>query len=304
MQYLSDVDNSVNKYNSNQLTSCAPEAKPFKAQLLKWVGNKQKQAPDIISFFPKHYGTYFEPFLGSGGVLGTLCPRKAIASDIFPPLMEIWQMLKQDKQILKDWYSKRYRLISKLGKIEAYRQVLHSYNSNPNGADFIFLLRTCYGGVVRFRKADGYMSTPCGVHNPMDLATFLKRVDVWYERTKGTRFYLSDFVKIMDKAKKGDLIYCDPPYFDSQSILYGAQSFSLLKLFEKIIECKERGVYVVLSIDGTKFSGKKICEIPVPEGIFNREVFINVGRSMLKRFQMEGKNLEERAVTDRLLLTY
>ena len=35
----------------------------------------------------------------------------------------------------------------------------------------------------------------------------------------------------MSKAQKGDLVYCDPPYSHTQSILYGAQSFSLERLF-------------------------------------------------------------------------
>lgn len=280
------------------------EVKPFKSQLLKWVGNKQKQAQDITSFFPRSYGTYFEPFLGSGGVLGTLFPKKAIASDIFPPLMQIWKILQKNKQMLKDWYAERYALVQSMGKIEAYNHILGSYNANPNGADFIFLLRTCYGGVIRFRKADGYMSTPCGAHNPMPPITFFKRVNAWYERTQNTEFHLCDFVESMDKAQAGDLIYCDPPYVDSQAILYGAQSFSLSRLLEKITECKERGVYVALSIDGTKFSGKKLCDVTVPNGLFKHEKFINVGQSMLKRFQMNGKTLEKHLVTDRLLLTY
>ena len=59
-------------------------------------------------------------------------------------------------------------------------------------------------------------------------------------------------------AKKGDLIYCDPPYVDTQAIIYGAQKFSLSKLFEVIGRCKAKGVYVALSIDGTKRSGDKI----------------------------------------------
>lgn len=278
--------------------------KPFKTQLLKWIGNKQKQAVDIIGFFPSRYGVYIEPFLGSGGVLGVLAPKKAIASDVFPPLIEIWKALHEDKQSLKDWYAERYALAEALGKEEAYKTVLRSYNENPNGADFIFLLRSCYGGVVRFRKKDGYMSTPCGAHSPISPETFSHRVDVWHERTKGTDFYLCDFERSMDRAKKGDLIYCDPPYVDSQAILYGAQSFSLERLYQKIKECKERGVYVALSIDGTKFSGKKNCDVGIPEGIFEREVFVNVGRSMLKRFQMDGKSLEGHLVTDRLLLTY
>ena len=61
---------------------------------------------------------------------------------------------------------------------------------------------------------------------------------------------------------------------------------------------------MALSIDGTKYSGRKLCDIAVPEKLFEREVFLNLGRSMLKRFQMDGQSLEEHEVTDRLLLTY
>ncbi|WP_347505983.1 DNA adenine methylase [Pseudomonas anguilliseptica] len=179
-----------------------------------------------------------------------------------------------------------------------------SYNQRPNGADFVFLLRSCYDGVVRFRKKDGYMSTPCGAHDPIAPEKFSARVDIWHERTKNTTFLLSDFDQIMDRATEGDLIYCDPPYVDSQAILYGAQNFSLTRLLDRIELCKSRGVYVALSIDGTKFSGEKLCEVAVPQGLFEREVFINVGRSMLRRFQMDGATLEGHVVTDRLLLTY
>ncbi len=45
---------------------------PFKTQLLKWIGNKQRFAHEIVSYFPRQFGTYYEPFLGSGAVLATL----------------------------------------------------------------------------------------------------------------------------------------------------------------------------------------------------------------------------------------
>ena len=277
---------------------------PFRSQLLKWVGNKQKQADTIIRYFPVSFDRYFEPFLGSGGVLGVLAPQRAIASDTFRPLTEIWQVLKSDKELLKRHYAERYALIAKMGKKEAYRQVLSSYNTRPNGADLVFLSRACYGGVVRFRKNDGYMSTPVGVHDPVPPESFSKRVDVWHARTVGTEFLHSDFADAMALAKAGDLVYCDPPYGDSQSILYGAQAFSIERLFEAIAECKRRGAKVALSIDGTKFSGRKLCNVSVPPGLFEREEFVSVGRSMLKRFQMDGQSLEDHEVSDRLLLTY
>lgn len=276
----------------------------FKLQLLKWVGNKQKQAPEIISYFPAKFGTYFEPFLGAGGVLGVLAPEKAVAGDTFGPLVEIWSALRTAPESLKRWYRERHALISRMGKKEAYQHILAQYNAKPNGADLLFLCRACYGGVVRFRKADGYMSTPCGAHDPVSPESFERRVEMWRARTRGTTFVRGDFAEVMAGARAGDLVYCDPPYSDSQAILYGAQAFSLPRLFEAILECKARGVYVALSIDGTKFSGKKLCELPIADGLFQREEFVHVGRSMLRRFQMDGLSLEAHEVADRLLLTY
>jgi len=277
---------------------------PFKAQLLKWVGNKQRFAHEIVGYFPSSFRTYYEPFLGSGAVMGTLAPERGVASDVFSPLIEIWQALRRDPSELKKWYADRWAMIEKLGKDEAYEAVKKSYNAEPNGADLLFLCRACYGGVVRFRQNDGYMSTPCGVHNPIHPSSFSHRVDAWRERTQDVNFILSDFEPMMEQAKKGDLIYCDPPYNDSQAILYGSQSFSLLRLFRAIDKCRRRGVYVVLSIDGTKKSGDKICDLGIPDGLFEREIFVNCGRSMLRRFQMGGRSLETEVVADRLLLTY
>lgn len=276
----------------------------FRVQLLKWVGSKQRQAPAIVKHFPPKFGTYLEPFLGSGGVLGALSPRRAIAGDAFEPLIQIWQTLSEQPAVLKQWYAERHARISVLGKEKAYATVLEQYNREPNGSDLLFLCRACYGGVVRFRKTDGYMSTPCGAHDPISPESFNKRVDLWSERTMGTRFIHADFADTMSRAAAGDLVYCDPPYSDSQTILYGAQAFSLTRLFEVISDCKKRGVFVALSIDGSKYSGAKLCDLPIPQGLFEHEHFIEIGRSMLKRFQMDGRSLENHHVADRLLLTY
>jgi DNA adenine methylase len=120
----------------------------------------------------------------------------------------------------------------------------------------------------------------------------------------GTAFLHAEYEEVMVTAKEGDLIYCDPPYSHSQSILYGAQDFSLAHMFDVIHYCKERGVAVAVSIDGNKRSGDLVCDIPLPRGLFEREILVTTGRSMLKRFQMRGGSLEAEVVTDRLLLTY
>ncbi|MGH9359569.1 MAG: DNA adenine methylase [Terriglobia bacterium] len=277
---------------------------PAAGQLLKWIGNKHRFAREIISYFPKHFKTYREPFVGSGAVLGTLSPESAVASDSFQPLVEIWQTLRDDPETLKKYYEERWRTMMGGSKVEEYERIKANYNVHPNGADLLFLSRSCYGGVVRFRQADGYMSTPCGVHDPIPPTSFAARVDEWHRRIIGTVFLHEDYETSMARAASGDLIYCDPPYSFTQSILYGAQSFDLSRLFEKISDCKKGGIYVALSIDGTKRSGNQICNITIPADLFEREVFIRCGRSMLKRFQMNGKTLEGEVVHDRLLLTY
>jgi len=97
--------------------------RPFKPQLLKWIGNKQRFAHEIASYFPDDFGAYHEPFLGSGAVLATLAPKRGFASDVFPPLMEIWQTLKKSPATLKRWYAERYAAATSEGKKPGYERI-------------------------------------------------------------------------------------------------------------------------------------------------------------------------------------
>ena len=127
---------------------------------------------------------------------------------------------------------------------------------------------------------------------------------MWRRRTAGTEFLCSDFEEIIDRAGHRDIVYCDPPYSDTQSILYGAQAFSLRRLLRAIERAKGRGAFVALSIDGSKKSGSKLCDVSLPHGLFERVVLLECGRSMLRRFQMKGETLESEVVADRLALTW
>lgn len=126
----------------------------------------------------------------------------------------------------------------------------------------------------------------------MPPAKFFERVDEWAGRVKHSEFIHCDYRDTMKLAERGDVVYCDPPYVDSQKILYGAQSFKLSELFLEIEKCRSRGVHVALSIDGSKKLGDKLCELAIPQDLFKREELVNCGRSMLKRFQMSGLSLE------------
>jgi len=273
-----------------------------KGSLLKWIGSKYRYADAIVSYFPPDYNKYIEPFVGTGAVLATLAPESGVASDTLTPLIEIWTLLQGYPQKLIDHYESVVRRFNDQRQ-EVYSEVLDRYNSKPNGLDLLIISRTCYGGVVRFTKG-GKISTPIGPHRPIPPEKFADRVREWQERMKRVRFQNLSFEKTMELAEEGDLIYCDPPYIDSQSILYGAQNFDFYKLIECIQHCKNSGARIALSIDGKKKSGNKHIELKLPSGLFEREIYLDCGSSMLKRFQKGGEVMLGEDVHDRLLLTW
>lgn len=271
-------------------------------QLLKWVGNKYRFAGEIVDTMPSSFGTYIEPFVGTGAVLATLAPEKALAGDILKPLIDFWHLVQEDPNSLNDYYAVTWAGFIKR-PADVYQQIRDSYNQTPNPFDLLFLSRSCYGGVIRFTR-EGKISTPIGPHTPIPPAAFTKRLAEWQSRVQYARFIHADFEATMAEAKPGDLVYCDPPYIDSQTILYGAQAFNLERLWHAVERCVSAGAKVMLSIDGKKHSGKTPIHLDLPKGLFKREKFLSCGQSMLRRFQKKGEILEDEEVHDRLLLTW
>lgn len=281
--------------------------------LLKWIGNKQRFAETIISYMPKQFNNYYEPFLGSGAVMAQLLYQNSktetpsfnhsYASDILPFLIDIFNMVKYNPEQIKHYYAKEITEYYS-NPIEKYNEIRDRFNQDHNALDFCLLSRTCYSGIIRFRKADGYMSTPKGPHKPISPDTFSKRVDLWHELIQKSTFSTMSFDESMERAQRGDLIYCDPPYTHSQNIIYGAQTFSIEELFEKITVCKSRGVYVMLSINGTRESTKKDISVTPPVGLFEREISVNCGTSMIDRLQNAGQTMKNELVHDKLSLTW
>lgn len=178
------------------------------------------------------------------------------------------------------------------------------FNSDKNCLDFCLLTRTCYSGIVRFRKKDGFMSTPKGPHKPISPESFRERVYQWHNLVQNVDFDTADYREAMSRAKKGDLVYCDPPYTHSQSIIYGAQDFSIDGLWDAIADCKSRGVYVALSINGYRKSKSKNISPQPPDGVFAREIIVNCGTSMIDRLQQKNHSMPNDIVHDKLLLTW
>jgi DNA adenine methylase len=275
---------------------------PPRRQFLKWVGNKQRFAPEIVAAMPTRFNRYIEPFVGSGAVLARVGPERGLAGDILAPLIEIWRRLQTDPESLLGHYGELYRRYRE-DREATYLRVRDSYNSSPNGLDLLFLCRACYGGVVRFTR-EGKISTPIGAHQVISPHSLEMRTAEWRPRVMNTEFVTASFEETMAAARAGDVVYCDPPYAYSQQILYGSQSFELEKLWQAIGRCVSMGAKALLSLDGRKKSGKVELGFQIPDGLFRRHLFLDCGSSMLRRFQKSGETMEDEMVHDRLLLTW
>lgn len=281
--------------------------------LLKWIGNKQRFANTIVSYMPSSFNNYYEPFLGSGAVLAELLVQNATClfphfnhaygSDVLPFLIDIFRLVKDNPSEIIDYYAKEISIYYDNPEAQ-YEIIKNRFNQNHNAFDFCLLSRTCYSGIIRFRKADGYMSTPRGPHKPISPAEFEERVELWSDLVQKADFNVDSFEIAMSKLQSGDLVYCDPPYTHSQNIIYGAQSFNIECLWDKIAECKDRGAYVMLSINGTRESKKKDISVDIPSGLFERELTVNCGISMIDRLRNSGKSMTDEVVHDKLLLTW
>lgn len=62
-----------------------PANQPF----LRWAGGKRRLAARLMDYLPPEpYGTYWEPFLGSGAMFFALGPKKARLADVNAELIQ------------------------------------------------------------------------------------------------------------------------------------------------------------------------------------------------------------------------
>lgn len=171
------------------------------------------------------------------------------------PLIGIFNEVKNNPTNVSDYYESAINEFNN-DRENTYLKIRERFNTNRSPLDFMVLTRTCYSGIIRFRKSYGYMSTPIGPHNPIPPEKFKQRVQIWNNLLKDVTIIESDFRNTIDMATNGDWIYCDPPYTHSQGILYGAQDFNIEDLWNSLRIAKGRGARIMLSINGTKNSKK------------------------------------------------
>ena len=159
---------------------------------IKWSGSKRKQAPYIVSKFPKEINTYYECFLGGASVLhellnqiacGSISFKHIVCSDINKDLINVWNMFKNPdtRQKLYDGYCELHKALKRRGEyIEGtepnrthitkcqtlYYEIRQQYNdyidrneySDKRTIIFYWITRTCFNGLIRYNPKTNHFN--------------------------------------------------------------------------------------------------------------------------------------------------
>jgi DNA adenine methylase len=200
-------------------------AKPF----LKWAGGKTQLINEIEKSLPfeiisKKF-TYIEPFVGSGAVLFWILNNfskleKAVINDINSDLINTYRIIasrpKELISILQILQNEFHSLENKPEEKKEYyyrkRELYNTRKEEQSGqaALFIFLNRTCFNGLYRVNKSNGYnvpmgsykKPTICDDKNIFAVSNALQKVEI----------LCGDYENTLNFADNNTLFYFDPPY--------------------------------------------------------------------------------------------
>ena len=199
------------KLQYSQITQTTP--KPF----VKWAGGKRQLLPIIEQNLPEKFDTYFEPFLGGGALLFHLLTHKEgitysvsdLNSDLVLAYTTIRDRIDNLIQSLKN-HEKNYQKNSK----EYYYNIRDSTPRSEieKTSRLLFLNRTCFNGLYRVNSS-GKFNVPLGRYTNPNIVNEenLRSVSSILQSNK-VSIKCRDFESVLNDAKKGDLVYFDPPY--------------------------------------------------------------------------------------------
>jgi len=233
-------DNSQERESASESEAIVP--------FLKWPGGKRWLA-NSLSVILRHElsGTYYEPFIGGGAVFLSLQPERAILCDANPALIDCLRTSsRKPETVLR-------ALWRWTNTAECYYQVrnLNPRKETTKAAKFIYLSRTCWGGIYRVNR-QGKFNVPFG--NSGRTICHAKEFILAAKVFKNAELLSSDFEFVIEQAGEGDVVYADPPYTtlgqNNGFARYNEHLFAW-KDQERLAVCcrraKKRGAFVAIS---------------------------------------------------------
>ena len=244
----------VVKSKSNNTTV---KTRPF----LKWAGNKYRIIDRVRAALPAGK-CLIEPFAGSAAVFLNTDYERYIINDNNPDLIHLYNILKKEGLVFIK--KCRYYFTPRFNNEEQYYKLRKKFNETNNTYKrallFVYLNRHGYNGLCRYNLKGGY-NVPFGRYKSPYFPE--KEMLVFHKKAKNAEFVLSSFEQIIQSAKKGDVIYCDPPYVPLSSSAnftsYSTGGFNMEKqqqLADLANKTSAKGIPILISNHNTSFTRK------------------------------------------------
>ncbi len=234
--------------------------KPF----VKWAGGKRQLIPILNENLPQSFGTYFEPFLGGGALLFHMLiernKQKCSISDLNSDLVLSYTTIRDKVESLINSLKNHEKNYQKDSKSYYYSVRENKPRSQiEKTSRLIFLNRTCFNGLYRV-NSKGKFNVPLGKYtNPKIVNEDNLRSVSHVLQSSKVDITCRDFEAVLRDAKKGDLVYFDPPYqpvSDTANFTsYTNKDFThndLGRLAELCMELDSKGCKVLLSNSDSK----------------------------------------------------
>lgn len=228
--------------------------KPF----VKWVGGKRQLISILRSNAPKSYKSYIEPFIGGGALLFSIQPDKGVISDINLELINAYTVVRDDVEALIRSLKRHKNEEEHFYEVRA--QKTSKMTPAQRASRFIFMNKTCFNGLYR-ENSKGQFNTPFGRYKNPNIADAdnLRAVSEYLKQSKISIVH-QDYKTTAMKAKKGDFVYFDPPYYPMSATAsftkYVKGDFNAqnqVELSEVFRALAKRGCHVMLSNSNTDF---------------------------------------------------
>jgi len=177
---------------------------------LKWAGGKYSLMEDINAKLPEAK-KLIEPFVGAGSVFLNTRYSKYLLNDINPDLINLYNIVKHQSI---DYISDSAKLFTSVYNDEKrYYQMRQEFNDSDDiyerAVYFLYLNRHGYNGLCRYNNS-GKFNVPFGRYKAPYFPE--KELQFFAEKSQLATFTCDSFEKVFARARKGSVIYCDPPY--------------------------------------------------------------------------------------------
>jgi len=226
---------------------------------LKWAGNKYRVLPHIEEILPDGK-RLIEPFAGSAAVFLNTNYSRYLIADNNPDLINLYNILKKEGEV----FIKKCRRIftQKNNNEQHYYKFRNEFNQTNNiqrrAVLFLYFNRHGYNGLCRYNQKGGF-NVPFGRYSKPYFPE--KEMLFFHKKSRKAIFKLADFSTIMDKARSGDVVYCDPPYVpltkSANFTSYSTGAFleqKQIQLAEYAKKLSAKGIPVLISNHNTSFT--------------------------------------------------